>query len=257
MGNDRPDVSVVIPCYNAARTIGECIASAAAQTLTNIEIIVVDDGSTDGSSETIRAMATEDRRIIFLRQENRGPGAARNLGISRARGRYVAFLDADDAWKPPKLAVQIAAMEKIGVVMSGLRINQRRSVESRPYARNLFSNRFVTSSVMVRRTELTGGLRFAEHKKFSEDFYLWQKIIARYPAATIHDDSLMRRVGFGDTLSAKFWRMEMGELDTLSTLRKERIADSANTLITLAAMFFSFAKYLRREIRWAISVLRT
>jgi hypothetical protein len=108
-------VSVVIPAFNAARTIGRTLESACAQTHTAIEIIVIDDGSTDGGMETVAIAARNDDRIRLITQANGGVARARNRGIAEARGRYVAFLDADDLWHPEKIARQVAAMEAAGV----------------------------------------------------------------------------------------------------------------------------------------------
>jgi glycosyltransferase involved in cell wall biosynthesis len=97
-----PLFSVIIPAYNRADLIGRSIESALAQSLTDFEIIVVDDGSTDSTLEALRPF---ERRITILKQNNQGPGAARNHGIKHATGRYVAFLDSDDVWFPWTLEV--------------------------------------------------------------------------------------------------------------------------------------------------------
>lgn len=89
-------VSIVIPVYNAAEFIKECLDSATGQTLREIEIICVDDGSTDNSFEIIENYRKSDPRVVLLRQKNQGSGKARNIGIDRAKGEYLAFLDADD-----------------------------------------------------------------------------------------------------------------------------------------------------------------
>lgn len=105
-------VSVVIPAYNAARTIGEAIASVRAQSMPVMEIIVVDDASKDGTLAALEALAGPD--LIVVRQpRNAGGSAARNRGIDTARGDWVAFLDADDLWVEPKLEIQLAALAKI------------------------------------------------------------------------------------------------------------------------------------------------
>lgn len=91
--------SVVVPLYNKKDNIGKTLESALAQTFTDFEVIVVDDGSTDGSGDLVRAIASEDPRIRLITQENRYIGAARNRGVKHAGGEYIAFLDADDLWK--------------------------------------------------------------------------------------------------------------------------------------------------------------
>jgi glycosyltransferase involved in cell wall biosynthesis len=101
-------VSAVIPAYNYARFVGRAIDSVFAQTYENIECIVVDDGSTD---DTPAVLAAYGDRIRMLRQQNRGLSAARNAGITMARGECVALLDADDEWLPEKLAKQVALLQ--------------------------------------------------------------------------------------------------------------------------------------------------
>ncbi len=96
-------VSIIIPVYNAEQYLAECLESVLNQTLLEIEVICVDDGSTDGSSDILRQYADADRRIRCIRQENQGAGAARNLGMTRANGAYLAFLDADDLYYPNAL----------------------------------------------------------------------------------------------------------------------------------------------------------
>lgn len=103
----EPWVSVLIPVFNGARFIAAALESVAAQTLAPCETIVVDDGSTDGSGE----VAARFPFVRVIRQENRGAGAARNRAVAEARGDHFAFLDADDLWKPEKLARQMAALE--------------------------------------------------------------------------------------------------------------------------------------------------
>jgi glycosyltransferase involved in cell wall biosynthesis len=115
-----PTVSVVIPAYNNARFVLEAVDSALAQTLAPLEVIVVDDGSTD---DTTAALEPRSERIRLIRQENGGVAAARNTGIRSARGTLIAFLDADDVWLPEKLERQAPLHERdprIGLSHCGL-----------------------------------------------------------------------------------------------------------------------------------------
>jgi glycosyltransferase involved in cell wall biosynthesis len=121
-----PEVTVVIPTYNRVRFVGRAIRSALAQTYSDIEVVVVDDGSTDDTQTQIESLAQADERVRYLRHEaNRGAQAARNTGIRAARGRYIALLDSDDEWLPNKLATQMAVFEQgpsnLGVVHCGYR----------------------------------------------------------------------------------------------------------------------------------------
>lgn len=103
-----PSVSVVIPAFNAAATLRAALSSAQHQTLADIEIIVIDDASTDGTQPLARRLAAEDSRVaVIAAGRNRGPAAARNLGLAAARGHWIALLDADDAFEPTRLEVLV------------------------------------------------------------------------------------------------------------------------------------------------------
>ena len=107
-------VSVIIPAYNAAATIDETLRSVRSQTHRTLEILVIDDGSTDETADVVCAQAAQDSRIRLVRQENRGVAVARNRGIEEATAELVAFVDADDLWAPEKIEKQIAALRKGG-----------------------------------------------------------------------------------------------------------------------------------------------
>src|SRR5215467_1463918 len=105
-----PSVSVIIPAYNTARYIGEALDSVFGQTYRDFEVIVINDGSPD--TEALEAVLRPYLdRIVYLKQENRGPAAARNLGIHQARGEYIAFLDSDDCWVEEYLARQMSMFD--------------------------------------------------------------------------------------------------------------------------------------------------
>jgi glycosyltransferase involved in cell wall biosynthesis len=114
--NTRSLTSVVIPTYNRGLSTIGAVKSVLAQTYRPLEILVVDDGSTDGSIDLVeqflRSIAHVDAEVTLLRQENRGPGCARNAGIAMARGAYIAFLDSDDTWHPEKLEQQMDALHR-------------------------------------------------------------------------------------------------------------------------------------------------
>jgi len=108
-------VTTIIPTYNRAELTIAAIESVLAQTYSNVEIIIVDDGSTDGSGELLERFVRQKRsstEIYYFRQSNQGPSAARNEGIEKARGKYIAFLDSDDTWFPEKLTWQVNALER-------------------------------------------------------------------------------------------------------------------------------------------------
>jgi glycosyltransferase involved in cell wall biosynthesis len=117
VSSSSPSISVVIPCYNGAKYLRETLASVLAQTHPILEVIVVDDGSTDDSAAIAESVGPPVR---VIRQPNQGESVARNRGIDEARGDWVAFLDADDLWKPEKIAKQVAALTpEVGASCTG------------------------------------------------------------------------------------------------------------------------------------------
>lgn len=107
-----PEVSVIIPAYNAEKYLGECLESVCSQTVQSLEIIVVDDGSTDRTTAIATRFAETDPRLRLIRQSNAGPGPARNTAIAASRGRYLAFVDADDLLLPHALEHMLAAARR-------------------------------------------------------------------------------------------------------------------------------------------------
>ncbi|MFQ5676497.1 MAG: glycosyltransferase family 2 protein, partial [bacterium] len=127
------ETSIIIPTFNRLAFLKEAVSSILEQTYQAFEILVVDDGSTDGTREYVRTL---DGPISYLGQDNRGPGAARNYGIRKARGKYVTFLDSDDLWLKDKLKVQIEFMKSNSEALlcytdeiwirRGVRVNQKK-----------------------------------------------------------------------------------------------------------------------------------
>lgn len=197
---EQPLISVVVPAYNAAATLAETLDSVLAQTYQNIEVLVVDDGSTDATAAIALAYAQRDARVRLLEKANGGVASARNLGLAAARGEYVAPVDADDLWHPTKLAKQMAVMQaggpELGVVYTLFRAIDRsgRVLWTQPrfqsegsvLARHVFTN-FVSngSSLLLRKDAAlaVGGydttLREAAAQG-CEDYLLQLRIATRY-----------------------------------------------------------------------------
>lgn len=133
-----PIVSVVIPVFNGAPFVSKAVESVRAQTIKEVEIIVVDDGSTDGT-QAVLAELEKNQCIIWFQQEHGGPARSRNRGIAAARGEFVALLDCDDVWLPDKLEAQLTLMQtrrKVGVVHTDYEVvDQDGSVLERVRAR--------------------------------------------------------------------------------------------------------------------------
>ena len=117
-----PEVSVIIPVYNSEKYVEKCICSVMAQTLPELEIIIINDGSIDESGKILRKLAQKDSRIILLEQENKGVAAARNLGVEKATGKYLTFVDGDDYLQEDYIEkmYSLAEKETLDSVICGL-----------------------------------------------------------------------------------------------------------------------------------------
>ena len=118
-----PKVSVIVPVYNGEKYIKHCIHSVMGQTLSDIEILVINDGSSDGTKQILEHLASEDQRIHVFHQKNQGVSAARNFGITLAKGKYLTFLDADDYLGPEYLKILVDTAERTGseLIICGLK----------------------------------------------------------------------------------------------------------------------------------------
>lgn len=176
----QPLVSIIIPAFNAARTIGEALDSVLAQSWQAWEVIVIDDGSTDDTAACISRYT--DTRIRVHPQENRGLSAARNAGIERARGELIAFLDADDRILPSKLESQVRylnAHPEIGLVAGGaLRTDEQWRILHRAPGRGrelniadfALKNQFPVHASIIRRSSLEKAGNFDEQLRAAEDW---------------------------------------------------------------------------------------
>ncbi len=187
----EPVVSVVVPAFNAGAVLADALASARQQTFREIEVIVVDDGSTDDTADVARRFEREDARFALVSQRNGGVSAARNAGMGHARGEWVAFLDADDEWFPEKLARQLEEarrcpradflfsnyVERRDGVDVGLRYRSSRKLpRGSCLPRLLFADLFGTSTVVVRRDLLDRAGSFDPSLAAGEDWDLWLRM---------------------------------------------------------------------------------
>ena len=203
MPNPFPTVSVVVPVYNTAATIVETLESLFAQTYENFEVIVVDDGSTDHSMELVQQF--DDLRCIIVRQENRGLNGARNAGIRNAKAPYIAFLDADDLWRPQMLEKHVEHLETnptVGISFSPSALigenSQSLGIRQRPKLRDITPrdvicrNPIGNGSAGVFRREVFDGIAFThpeapgdevwwfdETYRQSTDIECWMRIVAQ------------------------------------------------------------------------------
>lgn len=207
----KPCVSVIIPTFNRGWILKESIESVLAQTYTDFELIVVDDGSTDNTHEVLQTFLG---CITVIRQENAGVSAARNRGIRAASGRLVSFLDSDDLWLPRKLECQVAFFESTPEAMicqteetwirKGKRVNPKKRHHKESgiiFERSLLLCLVSPSAVMIRRTLFDAVGLFDESLPACEDYDLWLRIGYRYPVYLIDDPLIIKRGGHADQLS--------------------------------------------------------
>ncbi len=143
MTSGTPDISIIIPVYNTKEYLTKCVRSLQQQTLRNIEICLVDDGSTDGSGELCDVLAAEDERIRVLHKENEGQGIARNQGLEMASGEYVAFLDSDDYWDEDGCRRILERLRETGADLCSFgycKENERGAVQSVPIVKEMLYN---------------------------------------------------------------------------------------------------------------------
>jgi len=197
--------SVVIPAYNAERTIEACLASVLAQTLAPLQVLVIDDASGDGTEKAIRgwdgAFAAKGIRFQYFRLPgNSGPSAARNKGMSETQGSHVAFLDADDTWAPDKLAIidNFARDSDVGLICHDYTDGRGDSASSNEAHHEasplsiyemLLRNPVQTSCAVVRNKP---NLRFDEAMRHCEDYDLWMRVAEHSSVLRLIGDPLAR-----------------------------------------------------------------
>jgi len=195
-----PKVSIIIPAYNRAKFIEETIKSVLNQTIEDLEVIIVDDGSTDGTKKIIENLSEKDNRIRYFYQNNHGkPSIPRNIGFKNSSGKYIAFLDSDDIWLPEKLEKQIDLFEKdkigkLGFVdcgymiidENGLEIKQNYASHPCSFRGNVFryfleDHMIMTpGSILIRRNVLDKVGLFDERLKCLDDWDMWIRISKCY-----------------------------------------------------------------------------
>ena len=189
-GNYNPLVSVVMPTYNHAQFIGEAINSVLAQTYNNFELIIVDNYSNDVTEEIVASFARKDTRINYTKFHNQGViAASRNLGISKAKGELVAFIDSDDLWQPQKLAVQVERFKRAPQldllycrnikVLKNSKEKLQRFGSILTFNALLMHNHIACSSVLAKKETLTKAGLFDEDPYLVtvDDTELWSRLL--------------------------------------------------------------------------------
>lgn len=263
----RVSVSVVIPCYRCADTIGRAVKSVAMQSRLPESVILIDDLSGDRTLEQLYLLQAQYPAgwiQVIAKPQNDGPGATRNAGWDAATTTYIAFLDADDSWHPRKIELQYRLMtDNPQLALTGHRGGQMETNGqpaddpglasgtghiARAVGRNrlLLFNEFITRSVMLRRDLAQ---RFEPKKKYCEDYLLWMQIVfAGHPASVLELPlAFAYKADFGEGgLSQQVWRMERGELDSYQRIFREQHVGWATAV---PIYLFSLAKFVRRYLR--------
>lgn len=213
-----PLVSVIIPTYNRWPILCEAIESVLKQGYQGFELIVVDDGSEDGTADKLRRY---NPRLRLFSQPRRGVAAARNLGVRWANGKYLAFLDSDDLWMPKKLEVQVAFMQahpEIEIcqteeiwVRNGVRVNPKK--RNRKPSGNVFRASLdlclVSPSAVMMARELFDRLGgFDEAFTVCEDYELWLRVAVDIPVPLIPESLIIKRGGHEGQLSRSTWGLD-------------------------------------------------
>ena len=222
----QPDISVIIPAFNRAHTLPKALDSVLSQTLKPREIIVVDDGSTDETN----AVLANYPGLCIISQDNRGVSAARNVGIEKAGGDWIAFLDSDDEWLSDKLEKQwdaicnddklICHTDEIWI-RNGQRVNpmkKHKKFGGIIYERCLPLCVISPSSVMIHRSVFKDVGVFDESLEVCEDYDLWLRICAKYSVLFIDEPLIVKYGGHEDQLSRKHWGMDRFRVKALEKM---------------------------------------
>ena len=256
---DAAPVSAVIPCFRCASTIGRAVSSVAAQTQRPAEVILVDDGSGDGTLDTLHGLAAQYGnwiKIIAL-AVNGGAADARNAGWAAATQPYLAFLDADDSWHPRKIELQYGYLKEhpeVALCAHRHEILDSRDIPERPVGpvsaqpvsrvSLLLSNNFFAPTMMMLKRGLPQ--RFLSGRRHVDDHLLWLQIVcAGHPLVRLSPKlAYTYKQPFGESgLSGQLWVMERSELANYWILRREGCIGLGTTLALNA---WSLAKFARR-----------
>jgi glycosyltransferase involved in cell wall biosynthesis len=242
--NKIGNISVVIPTFNRRQTIGRSIDSVLNQTLFPSEIIVVDDGSTDGTSDYIQSNFPS---IRLLQQPNKGVSAARNKGVRCADANWIALLDSDDEWFPQKLEKQVMTLsqnldikfchtEEIWI-RNGARINQMKKHQK--YGGHIFNKcldmcKISPSSVLFHQSILDNVGYFDKGLKVCEDYDLWLRITAKFPVLYIDEPLIKKYGGHEDQLSRVKDGIESHRIKVLEKLIMQKFtSDQRNAMLKM------------------------
>jgi GT2 family glycosyltransferase len=241
LAQQSPLVSVIIPAFNAAGHVRAALDSAFAQSLTDFEVILINDGSPD-TAQLEQVIQPYISRIIYLTRQNGGPSAARNSGIQRARGEWLAFLDSDDAWLPQYLAEQIKFLREnpaLDMVYCDAILSGDANAEGKTFMQICPSSgqvtfesllveqtQVITSGTLVRRQNVMAAGLFDEKIRCSEDHDLWLRLVHMGSKIAYQREVLLRRNMRADSQGAAAENLLAGEIQSLEKLQRTLDLDS-------------------------------
>lgn len=197
---NKPLVTVVVPAYNSEKYIKKALDSVFRQDV-ELEVVVINDASSDGTLKKIEEYKQRDNFTLLQNKKNLGVAASRNLGVEKARGDYIAFLDADDWWSPKKLSKQLAAMEKAGTVLcstarelvdgKGRKMGKIIPIKEHITYKMMCHQNWMNCSSVLIKTEVIKEFPM-QHDDSHEDYITWMKILGKYKIATGVNEPLLK-----------------------------------------------------------------
>jgi len=276
---NNPKVSVIIPVYNGEQYIAQAIKSALSQTYNNVEVLVINDGSTDNTYTKIKPWLPS---VKYVYQENKGLAAARNTGIRNSTGELIGFLDHDDLWLPEKLEIQVNYLLKhkdISLVHSKTEMKYEGNIERIPdpplskaidkcFKELFFRNQIAGATVLLKKSCLDQIGLFDERMFFGEDYELWLRM-SRFFLIGYIDRVLYLYRQHSSNMSTNFERALLGEIKVIETILikfpeiYQELGDSVvkNRLYGLYHRMANFYSYLdkresARQYYWKVLTIR-
>lgn len=255
-------ISTIIPAYNCADHIRETIESVFSQTVKDMELIVVDDGSADKTGDVLQSFGSKLRHIRH--KENRGPSAARNSGVKESKGEYIAFLDHDDVWLPDKIEEQLKLFEKnkdLGLVysnfyyvdMAGAQMGELfdniKPHRGLVFEKLIMSNFIPTSSVMVRKKVLDEVGLFDENFLISQDYDLYIRIAERCRIDFVERPLLKYRV-HPASFSTRRRKLALDETICITKFYRDKVRRNNGQLAR--RLDNAIAKYMFYKAVWSL-----
>ena len=249
-------VSIIIPFYVGINWLEESLESIFNQTYKDFEVILVNDGSKEDFKSLLERYKG---RVSFYSQENQGPAAARNLGISKASGEYIAFEDSDDIWLPEKLEKQVRFMEERNLIWSHTgfyywwpETGITKEIDVSHEYGNIYFQRYIASKiatpcVMIRRDYLlNSGLRFPEHLRNGEDGSLWKKISKENPIGLIQKPlaKIRMRGGNSYTHAIERFRLEAASYEEI----KNNNMNLPKGILRIKYVYYIYARLFKGEV---------